>query len=71
MVEGRKRNKSYDNQSLQWLSENFIKKNGLRRWTWRRIIRGIIKEHIKSIEQNKDEEKIDKKYVEIIWHTFL
>ena len=61
----------YDNDSLQWLSENFIKKNGLRNWTWRRIIRGIIKEHFKSIETNQVENDVDIRYVEFIWLTFL
>ena len=56
---------------MQWLAENFIKKNGLRNWTWKRIINGIIKENIRSIKKDRLKNDIELNFIELLWHTFL
>ena len=60
----------YDIDSLQWLAENYIKMNGLRNWTWKTIIKGIISEHIKTIKMDIHCD-IDANQVEFIWLSFL
>ena len=38
---------NYDTNSFRWLDQNYIRRHGLRKWTWRAIIEGIITEHLK------------------------
>jgi hypothetical protein len=45
--------------NLAWLSSNYITKNGLRNWTWQKIIDGVIKEHIKAIKAKNSKNLID------------
>lgn len=40
---------NFDTIPLEWLSENYIKRFGLRNWTWKVIMKGIIKENQKVI----------------------
>lgn len=52
------------------MAENYIKIHGLRGWTWESIIKGIIIEHIKSVESQSDKE-IEAHHIEILWHSFI
>ena len=65
------KDKVHYNMKLSWLSENYIFKFGLRNWTWKVIIDGIIIEHVKFLSKNKDidDEKIY--HVKLIWYSFL
>ena len=67
----RKKDKVYDYDSLFWLSKNYIWKRGLRTWTWRIIIEGIIEEHTKTLVLEFKSTNIDMVHIELIWHTFL
>lgn len=48
-----------------------MRRFGLRNWTWRTIIQGIISEHHKQISIEGIESDIDSKYVDLIWFTIL
>lgn len=71
----RRRKLSYDYSSLEWLSNSYIMKHGLRGWTWKAIIEGIIREHQRVIEANRKCSKccdaIGSQHVKIIWYTFF
>ena len=62
---------NYDKSSIQWLEANYIRIFGLRNWTWKSIINGIITEHIKIIKSEQGSKEIDKEHVHLLWHTFL
>jgi len=57
--------------SYRWLDENYQRRYGLRDWTWRKIIEGIILEHKRQIEADGPKSKMDPKYVSLIWHNIL
>ena len=63
-----RKHRVYDYDSLSWLANNYIKKMGLRKWTWKVIIDGIIVEQIRSIENLTEN---DMQNVRIMWHTFI
>ena len=73
----RRRHLSYNYSSLEWLSDSYIMKHGLRNWTWKVIIDGIIQEHLRIIQaKNKDAgykccDPIGLKHVKLIWTTFF
>ena len=68
--------RSLDIHALQWLSENYVKKYGLRNFNWRIIINGIILEHnklnyyAKQDNKNKDD-TMDPEQVNLIWFTYI
>lgn len=67
-----RKNTFYEFDSLQWLSENFIKKHGLRRnWNWKRIIKGIIFEHFLVIKEKDKSGDLETENIELIWYSFL
>lgn len=67
---GKQKNHSiFDYDSLSWLSNNYIKKYGLRRWTWKKIITGIIKEQIVFAKEKDDQ--IQYTHIKLVWMTFL
>ena len=68
-VSKHKNHSIFDYDSLSWLSNNYIKKYGLRRWTWRKIINGIIKEQILYTADQED--SIEYQHVKLVWMTFL
>ena len=49
-MKNRKKKWNFDKNSFEWLAENYIRKNGLRNFTWRTIFEGIRKEHILEIK---------------------
>ena len=66
-----KKHTIYDKDSYSWLANNYIWKKGLRNWSWKVILDGIIKENIRS---NLDKNKIDKldiEHINLVWKTFL
>lgn len=44
---------------------------GLRNWTWRSIINGIIDEHLKVNNDNDSESEIDQKNIQLMWTCFV
>ena len=62
---------NFDKISLQWLDENYKRRKGLRNWTWKTIITGVITEHIKVIEMQSDGGEIENDHVHLLWHAFL
>jgi hypothetical protein len=65
---GRKDQLNHD--SLGWLAENYIIKKGLRNWTWKVIIEGIIEEHMRSLVRDSNKE-MNKDQISLLWLTFL
>ena len=61
--------RSFDKISYRWLDQNYTRINGLRNWTWRTIIQGIINEHKKLISAEGLNSTIELKYVSLIWFT--
>ena len=68
-TEKRVKKKNIDKTSYQWLDEQYVGKYGLRGWTWRTIIQGVINEHLNQLKEKGEETKIDAEYVALIWHT--
>ena len=60
---------NFDSTSFQWLEQNYIRIYGLRKWTWRAIMSGIIKEHINQVENESENSEIDAKYISLIWRS--
>ena len=67
----RKKRRNYDKTSFKWLAENYIRKKGLRNWTWKTIIEGIRNEHLHELKAQGDKNEIDDKFVYMIWNMFL
>ena len=65
----KKKNFIYD--SLGWLARNYIEVKGLRNWSWKLIIDGIILENKQEHEHNSDQENIETQNIELLWHIFL
>ena len=63
--------RSFDKISYRWLDQNYKRIYGLRNWTWRTIIEGIIVEHKKLIKAEGSKSEIDLAYVSLIWYTIL
>ena len=59
-----------DKTSFEWLSENYIRKRGLRKWTWKVIFNGLRNEHLHWNKSHGDSE-IDAKFVHIIWNMIV
>lgn len=70
--ENRGKRPNFDKTSFRWLEQNYVRIKGLRNWTWKTIVEGIIDEHLNQIKMKGEEsEQINAKYVGLIWHTFL
>ena len=52
------------------MSEKYILLYGLRNWTWRRIIDGVITENMKEFESGS-KKSVDFRHVRLLWYTFL
>ena len=44
-----KRGRNFDKVTLSWLASSYKRKYGLRKWTWRKIIEGIVDEHMEVL----------------------
>ena len=66
---------NFDKIPLRWLDENYQNRFGLRNWTWRTIINGVIAEHLLSIksdtEPNKEIDQMNEFHINLLWHTLL
>lgn len=68
---GSKRQRKYDINGLQWLSENYKKKYGLRKWSWATIINGVIQENLKVLGEMNGAKTPEGVYqVKLIWRSF-
>ena len=58
--------------SLQWIASNYVRLHGLRNWTWRQIIDGIVFEHRHHIKQKyKGKSNVRTHHLEGLWETLL
>jgi len=55
------------------LSDKYIMVYGLRDWTWRLIIEGIVSENMLEYQSqgNKLKKKVDVRHIRLLWFTFL
>ena len=67
----RRKNRNFDKTSFEWLAQNYTRKKGLRKWTWRVIIEGIKSEHIHHIKKEGKKSELDASFVNIIWDLIL
>ena len=65
--------KTFYDDSLQWIANNYIRRYGLRNWCWRIIIAGICEEHIQDInnQDNSRKNKIKVGMIKSLWQTFV
>ena len=66
-----RRRRNFDTTSFRWLDQNYIRIYGLRNWTWRVIISGIISEHLIQMEKEGQDSEIDGNLIRLIWHMVL
>jgi hypothetical protein len=60
-----RRYRKFEIEKVDWLSAKYIMLYGLRGWTWRLIIDGIISENM------LEEKKVDVRHIRLLWYTFL
>ena len=66
-----KRIRSFDKVTLSWLASSYKRKYGLRKWTWRKIIDGIVDEHMFVIGLEGSSNNLAKGHLDLLWHTFI
>ena len=44
---------------------------GLRNWTWKLIIEGIIAENMLEYDKDEKSPKVDERHIRLLWYTFL
>ena len=62
---------NYDQTSFRWLEQNYVRIYGLRNWTWESIINGVIKEHLRYLNDEGNESYGDPKYIPLIWKMVM
>ena len=53
------------------MAENYIRKRGLRNWTWKIIFKGLRNQHLHEIKSQSENSEIDAKFVHIIWDMII
>ena len=57
-------------QNFDWLSEKYMLIYGLRDWTWRVIIDGVVCENMIYLG-GSEKSSIDVRHIRLLWYTFL
>ena len=66
-----KRNLDLEQNSVQWLAENYRKMRGLRNFTWKKLMDGIILEHKRFIRSNRSYHRMNDHNINLLWVTFF
>ena len=66
-----KRDLKFEIQRVDWLSDKYILLYGLRNWTWRLIIEGVIDENMQEFQDDSENKKVDVRHIRLLWYTFL
>ena len=67
-----KKSMSLEFKKVNWLSGKYMLIFGLRNWTWRVIINGIINEHLRVLNSDPQfQYEIEPKKIKLLWRTFL
>ena len=67
-----KKNLYMEFKKVNWLSDKYLAEYGLRKWTWRVVIDGIVKENVETFQSELGKTKtVDHSKIELLWYTFL
>lgn len=67
----RKNLKNFELNRVNWLSDRYVCLYGLRKWTWRVIIEGIISENMRECQSNCKDSQVNIEQIWLVWYTFL
>ena len=68
-----KKETKFEIENFDWLSDKYMLLHGLRNWTWRVIIEGIIRENIFQLSSSStgSQKPVAYQHIRVLWFTFL